>query len=54
MTGQQLVVYEFGRDYPNARHEVAAGARNRSVWPARELDLANEESSAPSSRSWRR
>jgi hypothetical protein len=42
-TGQQLVVYEFGRRYPTVRHEVAAGSRYGSVWPAPELDPADEK-----------
>lgn len=41
-TGQQLVVYESGRRYPEVRHNVAAASRYRSVWPDPGLDGLDE------------
>ena len=42
-TGQRIVLWEQGRQYPGARYEVAAGARHRDVWLAPELDPADEK-----------
>jgi hypothetical protein len=42
-TSQDLVLYDHGRQYPSARHDLPAGARYRNVWLALELDPADEK-----------
>jgi len=41
-TSQDLVLYDHGRQYPTARHELAAGERYRNVWLDPSIDPADE------------
>jgi hypothetical protein len=42
-TSQDLVLYDHGRQYPSARHQLAAGERYRNVWLDPEIDPADEK-----------
>jgi hypothetical protein len=41
-TGQNIVLWEFGRRYTGGRYEVDAGARHRDVWLDPGLDAQDE------------
>jgi hypothetical protein len=42
-TSQHLVLYDHGRQYPTARHDLPAGDRYRNVWLDPEIDHGDEK-----------